>query len=445
MKKFAFTLCLVPALLVLINASVWEGAAASTPRGDLPETGFYAATNSFPRNTVVDVTNLENGKTIRVIVSGGLDTPGLLTILSKDAANFIGLSPHSIGRVRMTQPADPIAFSRFTEGRGSSGDPDYDPAAQLAAAGRDVTEPVPEGEAAETKDETPPAPATAAAGEAPPAGAVDESPGLAAEVPAPGAAEPEEEPPPAATEDLSIVDVPEAYEPLPSLGTDEGIVNEPGPELAEAAPENPDPAVEAEKSSGGDEYEYALVPAEELPPEAELPVITGEYEASPVEDISPADETIPEYALIEAIPGAAPEAEPTEKEYRIDESKIITAIPEGGKESAGTEKETPAPLPAALKSMEGRFSVPLIADLERGKYYLQLAAYNKAESVEKELTRIGSAWPLTVQASGSPEQPLYRILVGPVNLGESGALLQRFKGSGYADAFITPYPNRGGR
>jgi cell division septation protein DedD len=88
----------------------------------------------------------------------------------------------------------------------------------------------------------------------------------------------------------------------------------------------------------------------------------------------------------------------------------------------------------------GPFSVPLSADLERGKYYLQLAAYNRADSVEKELARIGGSWPLAVQAAGSPEKPLYRILVGPVNLGESGALLRRFRGSGYADAFVRSAP-----
>jgi hypothetical protein len=56
--------------------------------------------------------------------------------------------------------------------------------------------------------------------------------------------------------------------------------------------------------------------------------------------------------------------------------------------------------------------------------------------VESALTRIGNTYPLAVQAGGSPERPLYRILVGPVNLGESSALLQRFKGNGYRDAFI---------
>ncbi|MDR3167139.1 MAG: septal ring lytic transglycosylase RlpA family protein, partial [Treponema sp.] len=121
------------ALFFFVGASIWEGAAAVSAGGDLPERGYYAATNSFPRNTIVDVTNLETGKTVRVIVAGTLDTPGLLAILSRDAASDIGLQSRSIGRIRMTQPTDPIAFSRFTEGLGSSGDPDYDPQAFISA------------------------------------------------------------------------------------------------------------------------------------------------------------------------------------------------------------------------------------------------------------------------------------------------------------------------
>jgi cell division septation protein DedD len=87
-------------------------------------------------------------------------------------------------------------------------------------------------------------------------------------------------------------------------------------------------------------------------------------------------------------------------------------------------------------SLGPRFSVPLISELEKGKCYLQLGAFTRPESVESALSRIGQTYPLTVQAAGNPEQPLYRVLLGPVNLGESGALLQRFKGNGYQDAFI---------
>ena len=82
------------------------------------------------------------------------------------------------------------------------------------------------------------------------------------------------------------------------------------------------------------------------------------------------------------------------------------------------------------------FYVPLIISLERGKYYLKLGAFSRAELAELELTRIGKTYPLAIQNGGSAEKPVYRVLVGPINLGESGALLQRFKSIGYRDAFV---------
>ncbi|MDR2143583.1 MAG: septal ring lytic transglycosylase RlpA family protein, partial [Treponema sp.] len=119
----------------LLGASVWEGAAAVSSGGEFPDSGFYVATNSFPRNTVVDITNLETGKTVRGIVAANLDSPGLLAIISKECAEAVGLQNRSIGRIRMIQPADPIAFSRFGEENLVSGDPDYDPEAALKAYG----------------------------------------------------------------------------------------------------------------------------------------------------------------------------------------------------------------------------------------------------------------------------------------------------------------------
>jgi cell division septation protein DedD len=82
------------------------------------------------------------------------------------------------------------------------------------------------------------------------------------------------------------------------------------------------------------------------------------------------------------------------------------------------------------------FSVPLIASLEKGKYYLQLGAFSRPESVESAIAAMDKTYPLAVQSGGNSENPLYRILVGPLNLGESGAALQRFKVSGYKDAFV---------
>jgi hypothetical protein len=118
-NALAFLLCgMAAAVVTLIGASLWEGNAAVSP--DILDRGYFVATNSFPINTIVDVTNLENGKKIRVMVVDGLDQPGLLLTLSRDAAETIGLSLKSLGRVRMEQPSEEEAYSQFINGSPSS-------------------------------------------------------------------------------------------------------------------------------------------------------------------------------------------------------------------------------------------------------------------------------------------------------------------------------------
>ncbi|MDR2617675.1 MAG: SPOR domain-containing protein [Treponema sp.] len=423
MKKTGIAFGITASLLLLVNASVWEGAASASSGGDLPENGYYAATNSFPRNTVVDVTNLENGRTIRVIVAGGLETPGLLAVLSRDAADAVGLQPRSIGRIRMNQPADPVAFSRFTEGLSSSGDPDHDPAALAAAEGinpdlleeEGLTEPGSPGteeiaglpeEPATLPGETAVPPEEIAALPEEAAALPEETVALAGEtVPAPEeiAALPEE---PAAPPEETV-----APEIAASDASGSGVVPEPGPELVWTPPEDGD-------------YEYALEPAEPRAPDGPAPAI------------DPAN-----------VLGAARPSQQAEREYIIDPSLIIPpvrqsqapapppqqAAPQTPSQPAAPQQAQPsaAPLPPA----GGTFSVPVIASLERGRYYVQVAALSKAESVETEINKIGRSLPLVVQSAGSPEKPVYRILIGPVNLGESGSLLQRFKAT-YKDAFV---------
>jgi cell division septation protein DedD len=174
-----------------------------------------------------------------------------------------------------------------------------------------------------------------------------------------------------------------------------------------------------------------LVPAAERPPEpySELPL---NAEITPI--------TSPALTSIETAPVQTADRD------EIPESLIIAGIPA---ERPGTPVQTPAEEPvrneAASFDREEPvspgtapvlFSAAVINTLEKGKYYLQLGAFSKPDLVESELSRIGNTYPLAVQAGGSPEKPLYRILVGPVNLGESNALLQRFKGNGYQDAFV---------
>jgi hypothetical protein len=434
---------LAAALVVFTGASVWEGAAAVAPAGDLPDSGYYAATNSFPRNTVVDITNLETGKSVRVIVSSGLEAPGLLAMISRDTASVIGMPLRSIGRIRMIQPSDPVAFSRFNEEMAASGDPDYDPGALVAAeTARRETGPAGGAEpaqGAEGPGETaaPPPPLAesappADAGSVPPAGTPPEAPPAAALVPVPEEKAPEEPFPGERYEE--ITDLPEP------AGADEGIVRETAPvaaavvsgagteegpaETAEDIPETAwyaggetgdgveiaeEPAVQGTETPVPEEeagLSYVLVPDTERPPAAAERGLPPEAEIAPLENRPPVEAAGP----AEAVP---------------DEAYFVDPVSPEPTERAGED---------AVPS--GLFSVPLVAGLESGKYYLQIGAYSRVETVESELSKIDRVYPVAVQNAGDTEKPVYRILLGPVNLGESGALLQRFKGMGYGDAFV---------
>ena len=114
-RRIIFLFIITGIILLLTGSSTWEGAAAIAPSGELPETGFFVATNSFPRNTVVDITNIENGRTTRAIVANTLNNSGLLAIVSREAAELIGMRAGSVSRIRMVQPSDPMAYQQFTE------------------------------------------------------------------------------------------------------------------------------------------------------------------------------------------------------------------------------------------------------------------------------------------------------------------------------------------
>jgi len=263
MRKVSLLAFIGISLFMLVSASVWEGAAEFS--GDLPETGLYIATNSLPINTVVDVTNLENGQFAQLVVSSGLNTSGFLALLSKDAANTLGIEKGALSRIRMSQNPDPLAFSRFIVDPGNRSE--YD--------------------------------------------------------------------------------------------------------------------------------DFSLVPDRPRPPEG-----------GPVPDPT---QFITSFS-------SAPKGS---SELSFDPSLIIEPV----------RVISDAPPVSA-------FSVPMISDMEKGMYYVQVAAYTNPESVEYELTRrIDKSLPVVIMDAGSVERPVYRILIGPVDFGESGDILERYKGI-YNDAFV---------
>jgi hypothetical protein len=321
----------------------------------------------------------------------------------------------------MTQPPDPIAFSQFSDDRMRNGDPDFDPQAA-------VTKVYPEGEKkASTSVVVPPVITETKPKEPEP---VIEAKPEPETKPVEIVKTPDPEPVivhPPVVETVETVEVTES-EPVPEPENAEALAyTEPEPESYIEPTVDPEVPATAEVVDTNEEIPQAetawLVPepeAEEIssvPEEPEIPV-----------------ETEPEYTLVPA------DERPPEEDIEPEGSYFIDPVPAYGE----TKEDVPDPWADDGSSIEAPpvystpsvFSVPTVGQLESGKYYLQIGAFSKAESVEREIARIERSYPLAVQYAGSTEKPLYRILVGPLNHGESGAMLQNFKTRGYKDAFI---------
>jgi cell division septation protein DedD len=82
------------------------------------------------------------------------------------------------------------------------------------------------------------------------------------------------------------------------------------------------------------------------------------------------------------------------------------------------------------------FSVPIISRLEAGKQYVQIGAFTRPDTLETAVAQANRGYPLAIQTGGSNNTLVYRLLIGPLNAGESAAVLQRVKNRGFPDAFI---------
>ena len=418
MKRYCLLIGIIAAFFTLISATVWEGSALVAFGGELPETGYFLATSSFPENTVVDVTNLDNGKTIRCTVAAGLEIPGLMALLSREAADIIELPKRTMGKIRMEQFASQAALPRIPGANSASGDPDYDPSAFVAMSGYDLSlleEEKAEEEAVSTE--------RAEGGE------------IIIDLPT------EEELLARAAAEAAAA---EAARAVPAITVPRPIQ----PAMAAEAPAAVTPPPAAGPAALGPDYDLSLIPAETRPPEArpepDPSLIIPEVSQTPAPSSDYIDPSlvIPEISVAPAAsqPVYVQQAPGHSPDY-IDPSLIIPSI--------GAAPSAPKPyLPELMQAQppvysvpdsrlipQPAFSAPLISSLEKGMYYLQIAAYSKAETVQSEIDKIGKAYPLSIMNAGNAEKPVYRILIGPVNLGESGALLQRFKTS-YKDAFV---------
>jgi len=397
--KARIVICVIAAMFLFSSASPWEGAAAVAPEGELPATGRYVATNAFPINTIVDITNIESSKSTRAIVAKTLNSPGLLAVVSFEAAELIGMRPGSVSRIRMVQPSDPIAYLRFTEGANAS-IPEYD-------SGRVLTEEQLLDELYRSDTYRPSSGEESAqvSGTRGPSYTLEPEWSGRSIIDLPGYVDyplPEIAQPP----------VGEQRPPADSVDEQQEIIKD----IAERIDETPDgevikdvPSYIAEAIRGEAEKDINDYITEAPFSEAEKSLsdfLTETPRTDVAKDIpgyvlSPTTERPPENGTI----------------YNIDPSVLLPEI-------------AAARRPAVT---ETTFSIPRIYSLDRGRYYVQIFALDSPDQVEPAVRQIDRSYQPVVYKDGDN---WYRILLGPLNQGESAAVLQRFKSIGFRDAFV---------
>lgn len=410
LKVFLFV---IAAYFIFQSSTAWEGAAVVAPAGELPVSGFFVATNSFPRNSVVDITNIENNRTIRVVVAGTLNSPGLIAAVSHEAAGLLGMRSGSISRIKMLAPSDPLAFHRFTDSLA------HDiPLFDLGGVIRTEEELL-----AEVFGNEPLNPFAVIQPE------VEPQPPLTPELRGPSfVLEPEW----GGDSRLEIVTIPRfveepltPFDPLPLIEREDTIFvvapieAEPEPVHVAEVSELPvlidDPWLFLENEL----TELTDTVAEQPPPRVEFTFVETE-------------ERVPDFGIYgidpnDIIPGIAVREIPREPVTDPNFAELIL------QESIAPIR--PEPVIQVHQPLQQRFSIPTITSLASGQFYVQLVALSQ-ERIENAITQFNSHLlhyePVVFRGSDD----LYRILIGPLNQGESAAILARFRSIGYRDAFV---------
>ncbi|MCL2043440.1 MAG: SPOR domain-containing protein [Treponema sp.] len=358
MKTIKIAIIIIAYTFLSAAVFAWEGYAAVAPSGDLPEDGLSIATNAFPVNTVVDITNLENYVTLRVIVVSDLDSPGLLATVSGSVAQSLGIHENYPGRIFIRRTTDETAYSLF---RQHDNDP-FPASPDPVITDIELPEPLP-----------------------------------AVVIP------PE-------TDDYDISEQPpfSAYSFIPdSDELDTDIFDEdelpvfPAPIYISAIDDLisiPETASEPDSYFFDDDSEYEVETIVTEPSVSRLSIITSEERIPP-------------------IPG-----------HVIPDEYFVPPVQPEHPSSVVTGRNT--------QSGFSPFRAPLITELERNMWYVQIGAYSRPDNVENEINRMGMHYPIVIQNIGTNTNPTYRVLLGPLNRGESAAMLQRVKSIGYCDAFI---------
>jgi rare lipoprotein A (peptidoglycan hydrolase) len=461
----------------------WQGNAAVARSGEFAAPGLYAASNAFPENTAILVQNAQTGQSVRVTVTRRIrGTASIFLLLSEEAGQQIGLTGSQVIRVRANVVGTPDTdLGDSLREEAYSNDPDLNPAVsvteeQLLSGPAEAEAAVVE-EPVEIAQAAPPEPEPEAEASAEEAEAAEAPPVVEAEQPAELAEEAEQEPP-------EIAEKPAAAPAAAAATPEEKRLQE----LADRIPQKqlympprqqevyalapePGPSEEAEEEiAAAEQHEEEVEEAEEQLPteviaeaEEELPEELPEEVVEVVEEgpprVSMVEPEAEEEPLEVALPGpeAAEPEKPSPEGTRLPapaEETPLTVAPEEPptgeiekavaaeevveqpvEQAAVAEEEQPV---AEVATAEAAAEEPagLSETLPARTYFVQLGAYSTRTLAEKLAGDLTQSYSVTILPASSGGRRFYKVLVGPLNVDESGTLLYQFRSRGFKDAFI---------
>ena len=466
-----FLVAAVAAAGILSAQSVWEGSTAMGRYGEFPSSGYYGASDSFPRNTLVKVENLETGESVEVLIVDRLDDPGLFLLLSREASQALGIRDDQVVRSRVSLADNSPRYSTGEGDRAYHPDSDINPGADedLAFLDRYLEPETAPDSAVEAPVRPEPGPAVSGAltvetePEIPAAPPEEE---LLAEAEPAAESEPELAEPDLPAPDLLIAiksepePEPEAALPVRGPVVEELYAEAPVPEALRAPLEEPLLLARSESERSVDNLYGAAAPdgeealaVEDLPETPALreremaiaeqfPLPEPPYNGTEESFAAAVPRLIEEQRPEEAAPALAEAAEPEapspveEPEVPASDAEVEVVLEPAGErppvEDTVAEAAGEAPAEAAVpETFDGDIQVAFRLDPQYD--YLQLGVFSSAGSARSTASRFSSVYPVMVL---NQDNALYKVLVGPLSPDESGALLLNFRSQGFRDAFI---------
>lgn len=174
---------------------------------------------------------------------------------------------------------------------------------------------------------------------------------------------------------------------------------------------------EAEKTSETLEEEVIAEAFDESKVAAEEDAVVAETEKTSDSD---EDES---YEPIVLVPASA--NPPVAEEKNVDDA-----------ETAASVEETAQPVVSTASDSFNfdKYIVSSLSDLEKGKYYVQIAMLGSEDNIRSTIKKYGKQYPITLVPLASGKG--YQFLIGSLNMDEYGTVLNRFKSYGYKDAFL---------